>query len=159
MTVANQPGAWKPLWIQLLLRYQAVVPETWTVVVFADRGLYAKWLYQTIQRIGWHPCLRINQQGLYPPPNGGYARPLSAATSEVGMAWCGAVVCFTAHRQLACTFLAVWEEGYKDPWLLVTDLAPEEAEAAWYRMRSWIEGGFKDLKRGGWQWLPWLRSS
>jgi hypothetical protein len=60
------------------------------------------------------------------------------------------VVCFTENRQLPCTLLAVWDEPHKDPWLLVTDLA--EAEAAWYRMRSWIECGFKDLKRGGWQW-------
>ena len=22
----------------------------------------------------------------------------------------------------------------------------------WYSMRTWIEGGFKDTKRGGWQW-------
>ncbi len=34
----------------------------------------------------------------------------------------------------------------------MTDLAPEPASAAWYGMRSWIEGGFKDTKRGGWQW-------
>ncbi|MEO9058810.1 MAG: hypothetical protein ABI396_11615 [Ktedonobacteraceae bacterium] len=30
--------------------------------------------------------------------------------------------------------------------------APEEANVVWYGMRSWIEGGFKDTKRGGWQW-------
>jgi hypothetical protein len=152
MTVANQPGAWKPLWIALLLRYQHIVPAEWKVVVFADRGLYAKWMYQTIQKVGWHPCLRINQQGLYHPHEGGVSRPLSAAAPRVGTAWCGRAVCFTEHRQLACTLLAVWEEGYKEPWLLVTDLAPEAAQAAWYRMRSWIECGFKDLKRGGWQW-------
>src|SRR5205085_2535639 len=34
----------------------------------------------------------------------------------------------------------------------LTDLPPEVAQVAWYGMRSWIEGGFKDLKRGGWQW-------
>ena len=37
-------------------------------------------------------------------------------------------------------------------WLIVTDLAPEQATAVWYGMRSWIEGGFKDTKRGGWHW-------
>jgi hypothetical protein len=34
----------------------------------------------------------------------------------------------------------------------VTDLEPDQAEVLWYGMRSWIEGGFKLLKRGGWQW-------
>lgn len=35
---------------------------------------------------------------------------------------------------------------------MVTDLAPAQAEVVWYGMRSWIEQGFKDYKRGGWQW-------
>src|SRR4051794_11133309 len=48
--------------------------------------------------------------------------------------------------------MACWEEGYEGPWFLVTDLAPAQAEGLWYGMRSWIEGGFKLLKRGGWQW-------
>lgn len=33
---------------------------------------------------------------------------------------------------------------------MVTDLAPEQATVVWYGMRSWIEGGLKDTKRGGW---------
>ena len=27
-----------------------------------------------------------------------------------------------------------------------------EGKLVWYGMRSWIEGGFKDTKRGGWGW-------
>ena len=53
---------------------------------------------------------------------------------------------------MRCTLLARWDEGYEEVWLIVTDLAPQQATAAWYGMRSWIEGGFKDTKRGGWQW-------
>ena len=48
--------------------------------------------------------------------------------------------------------MACWEQGYEEPWFLVTDLAPDQAEGLWYGMRSWIEGGFKLLKSGGWQW-------
>ena len=36
--------------------------------------------------------------------------------------------------------------------LAVTDLDPDQAEGLWYGMRSWIDEGFKLLKRGGWQW-------
>jgi hypothetical protein len=86
MTKANQKGAWKPLWIKLLERYEYLVPQDWRVVVFADRGLYAKWLYQTIQKVGWHPCLRINQQGLYHPQEGGNRRPLTWALPHKGAA-------------------------------------------------------------------------
>ena len=48
--------------------------------------------------------------------------------------------------------LACWEAGYTDPWLILTDLAPEASEAGWYGMRAWIEQGFKLTKRAGWQW-------
>ena len=53
---------------------------------------------------------------------------------------------------MRCTRLSCWQEGYADAWLVVTDLAPEVANVVWYRMRSWIEGGFKDTKRGGGPW-------
>ena len=29
---------------------------------------------------------------------------------------------------------------------------PEQAQICWYSLRTWIECGFKDFKRGGWQW-------
>ena len=53
---------------------------------------------------------------------------------------------------MPCTLLAQWEVGYEGAWLVVTDLAPAQATGAWYGMRSWIEAGFKDCKRGGWHW-------
>ena len=34
----------------------------------------------------------------------------------------------------------------------MTDLAHQAANIVWYSMRNWIECGFKDTKRGGWQW-------
>src|SRR5262249_54628607 len=64
----------------------------------------------------------------------------------------GTAVPKKAERRLECTVMACWEEGYDEPWFLVTDLAPDEAEALWYGMRSWIEGGYRLLKRGGWEW-------
>src|SRR5262249_47861420 len=45
-----------------------------------------------------------------------------------------------------------WEAGYKDPWLILTDLPPEASTACWYGLRAWIEQGFKVTKRAGWQW-------
>ena len=51
-------GAWQPIWLDLLDVLADRVPSDWTVIVLADRGLYARWLYQHIQRLGWHPFLR-----------------------------------------------------------------------------------------------------
>jgi len=48
--------------------------------------------------------------------------------------------------------LARWEDGDKDPWLLLTELAPEASDAGWYGLRAWIAQGFKITKRAGWPW-------
>jgi hypothetical protein len=45
-----------------------------------------------------------------------------------------------------------WEAGYEHPWAVLTDLSLEQAEVSWYGMRTWIESGFKDFKRGLWGW-------
>jgi hypothetical protein len=60
---ATRAGAWRPHWEALFARLSGSVPTDWTVIVAADRGLYAKWLFQTIQKLQWHPFLRINRQG------------------------------------------------------------------------------------------------
>jgi Transposase DDE domain len=150
---ATRAGAWRPHWIALFEALDGGIPADWTVIVLADRGLYARWLFTTIQARGWHPYLRINRQGHYCPAGAVTFRPLSQAVTRVGQAWAGVVTCFaTKERQLACTLLARWEVGYRDPWLVLTDLAPTQADVAWYGLRAWIECGFKDSKRGGWQW-------
>lgn len=48
--------------------------------------------------------------------------------------------------------LARWEVGQAEPWLIITDLTPQQADVCWYALRLWIESGFQDTKRGGWQW-------
>jgi hypothetical protein len=53
-------------------------------------------------------------------------------------------------KPLECTVLTLWERGMSKAWLVLTDLPPQEASAVWYRHQSWIEQGFRDLKRLGW---------
>jgi hypothetical protein len=150
---ATRAGAWRPHWEALFGYLKDSVPPDWTVIVLADRGLYARWLFTTIQQLGWHPFLRINRQGQYRPQTATTVRPLTQVLSQVGQRWAGPVVCFaTPARQLPCTLLARWDAGYRDPWLVLTDLPPHAADVAWYGMRAWIECGFKDSKRGGWHW-------
>ncbi|WP_216669963.1 hypothetical protein [Brasilonema sennae] len=54
--------------------------------------------------------------------------------------------------RVECTLLARHDQGYADPWLILTDLLPEDTDACWYAMRCWIECLFKDGKRGGFCW-------
>lgn len=149
--LGNTKGAWKPHWLSLLKRLEDSIPPGWFVLVMADRGLYAKWLYQAIVLLGWHSFLRINRDGSYRPKGRSNFQSLHFAVPRVGCSWSGRVTCFR-NRPIECTLLARWDEPYKEPWLIVTDLPAEQADVCWYAMRAWIEAGFKDLKRGGWRW-------
>src|ERR687886_762245 len=84
---ATRTGAWRPHGITLFEALDGCIPADWTVLVLADRGLYAR-----------------------------------------------------------------WDVGYRAPGLVLTALPPRAADVVWYGLRAWIECGFKDSKRGGWQW-------
>jgi hypothetical protein len=149
---AGEKGAWRPVWERLLLTLRAGVPRRGlAVLVLADRGLYARWLFRAITAQGWHPFLRVNTGGLFRPATWRAFHPLRRFAPAPGQQWQGTGVAFrSAH--LPCTLLARWEAGHRDPWLLLTDLPPEASEAGWYGLRQWIEHGFRVSKRGGWQW-------
>ncbi len=61
MQEGHQAGEWRPHWERMLRQLADVVPAEWKVLVMADRGLYAAWLYQAIQANGWHPFLRVKK--------------------------------------------------------------------------------------------------
>jgi hypothetical protein len=148
---AGAKHAWRREWLRLLRRLRPAIPHGWTVIVWADRGLYAPWLCRRITRLGWHPFLRINTGGSFRPAGAAGWRPLTTFVPRPGTRWRGAGLALT-RNQVRCTLLARWEDGDKDPWLILTDLPPEAREAGWYGLRAWIEQGFKITKRAGWQW-------
>jgi hypothetical protein len=150
---ATAKHAWRREWLRMLRQVRRAVPRTWTVLVLADRGLYARWLFRRITRLGWHPFLRINTGGTFRPTGQVRGVPLKTLVPQPGTTWQGTGIAFKGrHRQLHCTLLACWEAGDKDPWLLLTDLPPAASTACWYGLRAWIEQGFKITKRAGWQW-------
>lgn len=150
---SDQKGQWQPHWERLIDYLQPAVPAGWFVLVLADRALYAPCLYQKCVQVKWHPFLRINQQGQFRPHRNRCFQLLSKLVHAQRPDWSGYVTCFkTKDCQLDCTLLGHYDLTYNDPWLIVTDLSPKQADIAWYGMRSWIEAGFKDLKRGGWAW-------
>jgi hypothetical protein len=149
---ATAKGAWEPEWKALFAHLQGSEPDDWTVIVTADRGVYATWLFQAITALGWHPFLRINRQSTDCPDGANTVRPLSQFIPTLGGRWKGTVRCFKDTRQLACTLVARWDPGDTDPWLVLTDLPPARADVAWYGLRAWIACSSTDIKRGGWQW-------
>ncbi len=150
---AEQEGSWRPYWEELLTCLQEAVPKEWQVLVLADRGLYARWLWDTIRACGWHPFLRINlavKARLVGEPTFEW---ISRWVPTPGTSWQGEVECFAGKSsRVNGTLLMHWEAGYESAWVILTDLKPEEALVSWYGLRTWIEGGFKDFKRGLWGW-------
>lgn len=144
-------GSWKPYWQQLYQSLHGIVPKNWKVIVSADRGLYADWLYQEIVSLGWHPFLRINHQGYYWQGDTSSWQPLATILTDKNQSWSGRVTCFKKNS-LTCTLLAHWGENYSDPWLVLSDLSPNQADVSWYQLRCWIECSYRDLKSDGFDW-------
>ena len=140
-------------WENLLVSLKGQIPAGWQVLVLADRGLYARWRYTAIVACGWHPFLRINLGVKARTPGEGGVDWLNRWVPKPGTSWKGAVECFAQQKsRLCCTLLLQWERGYEHPWAILTDLSASETQIAWYRLRAWVEAGFKDVKRGGWGW-------
>ena len=148
---AAEKGQWQPHWERLFAHLQGAVPPDWLVIVLADRGLYAAWLYRLLVNMKWHPFLRINKTGTFCKAGSSQFLPLTTLLPGTNQAWSGKGHCFKSNP-VACTLLACWDDEHQDPWLVMTDLAPNQADVCWYSMRSWIETGFKHSKRAGWQW-------
>ena len=155
----GEPGAWEPHWERMLKELAALVPPGWQVLVLTDRGMDSPRLFRCLVSQGWHPFLRIRAQGFWRPMGGREwldlaELPLPANQTQ---AW-DAEVFKNEEGRLQCTLVGYAGEGHAEPWLIVTDLAPEVARASWYGLRGWIEQGFKRVKGEGWR-LPRTRIS
>jgi hypothetical protein len=145
-------GAWLPELERLLTTLAPAVPPTLTVLVLTDRGLWSPALWRHICALGWHPLMRIRPDATFAPTSQ-RRRPARALVPAAGYAWVGAGVAYKERaKRLAATLLVVWELGQAEPWLLLSDLAPEQVGVSWYGLRVWIELGFRALKRFGWDW-------
>jgi Transposase DDE domain len=147
----GQKGPWNPHWNTLLTFLRAAVPDTWAVIVLSDRGLESPRLFRDIVALGWHPIMRVKKGGKFRPTGWGQFHYLHALAPRLGTSLHAEGVAYTGEK-LRCALLARWEEGYREPWLVLTDLPPEAGAAVWYGLRTWIEQGFKVIKSGGWDW-------
>lgn len=147
---ADQKGSWNDHWKRLLGRLQQALGEGWQVLVLSDRGLQSKDLFEAIAARGWHPLMRVKKGGHFLPEGWTKRWALEQFAPRRGTRWRGRGVAWPGSSRLSCTLLACWEEGHAEPWLIVTDLGPGDAQALWYAWRSWIEHGFRDLKSDGW---------
>ena len=127
----NAPGAWMGPILRLLRRLRPAVPAGWTVLVLADRGLWSPRLWKRVRDLGWHPLLRIQRRTTI-APDGGERRPAGALVRP-GEAWVGrGRLGRPKGRGLTVTLVAVWTTAQEEPWVVVTDLAPDRVGVSWY---------------------------
>ena len=145
-------GLWLPHLEHLLLALAPAVPTTMTVLVMTDRGLWSPTLWRAIVAHGWHPLMRIRPDATFAPA-GQRRQRARALVPGAGWCWVGAGVAYKeASKRLAATLVVVWGADQVEPWLLLTDLAPDDVGVGWYGLRVWIELGFRALKSMGWHW-------
>lgn len=148
---ANQRGAWMGPLLRLLRLLHPAMPSKLKVLVLADRGLWSPRLWKRIRDLGWHPLLRIQDTTTFTPA--GRDRLPCRTLVVKGQGWIGRGRLGTPKkRQLTVTLIAIWLEGQKEPWIVVSDLAPAKVGVSWYALRMWIELGFRALKGVGWKW-------
>jgi Transposase DDE domain len=153
----GEPGAWEPHWERMLQTLASSIPAGWQVLVLTDRGMYSPRLFGCLVRLHWHPFLRIRAQGFYRRAgrrkwlNLEHLHPTTGQTE----AWQGEVF-KNEEGRLKCTLVAYHGADYAEPWLIVTDLLPEVAQASWYGLRGWVEQGYRRVKGEGWR-LPRTR--
>jgi Transposase DDE domain len=151
-----KPGPGRGPWIAplqaLLARLVPAIPPGLTVLVLTDRGLWSPRLWRAIRAIGGHPLMRVRPDATF-APLGLPRRPARTLVPGPGHAWVGAGTAFKhAHVRRQGTLVVVWDTDQADPWLVLTDLAPERVGVLWYGLRVWIELGFRAVKSLGWHW-------
>ena len=109
--------------------------------MLCDRGIASPKLWRQIRAQGWHPYMRYRKNV---SAQDGRRLPAQHFVSRPDTAWIGCGTAFSApNAKRRCTL-----PGYRaeEPWIILTDLPPEDAGPSWYALRFWIELGFKAVK-------------
>ena len=151
--VAQQKHGWNQEWKRMVDLLAPAVGADWSVLVLTDQGLYSAALYRYLQRVGWHPLMRVHENlGGFRGMGEEHFGPVGQRVNRAGRGWKGQGEWSEQGERMQGTVVIRWERGYEKKWVLVTDLEPRAAQAAWYQMRFWIEDEYKDHKRGGFHW-------
>ena len=129
---ATQKGSWMDSIVKLLQQLAPAVPPDMTVIVLCDRGISSPRLWEQIRAQGWHPCMRYRKNITF-CADGGKRLPAQRFVSRPDTAWIGQGTAFgTPKAKRRCTLLVVWYAEQDEPWIILTDLAPQEVGVSWY---------------------------
>ena len=123
------PAGEKHAWTHEWRRLRPAVPATMTVIVLADRGRYARWLFVRLRRLGWHPFLRVNAGGTFRHDGAPNFRRLGTFAPGPDERWQGTGTAFQGKQSRRRGPLLAWRKaGCTDVWLILTDRSPDVAD-------------------------------
>jgi hypothetical protein len=133
---------------QLLAIVKQGISPTTSVLLLADRGIgTSPELCKRVAGFGWHYLFRVTKQSKIITTGGDYT---IYEQVEAGHTWAARGLIFKKRGRIPAYARAVWQDGYDEPWALVTN--DEQLTGFEYAQRNWQEQSFRDLKSGGWQW-------
>jgi hypothetical protein len=147
----HAPAPFPVLVGRLLDEVAALVPPATRVVLMTDRGLSWPTLLDRCRRVGWSFLCRVQRQTRVETAARG-AGTIGDLAPRPGTRWQGRGRAFLKAGWRDVAIVAVWRRHDKDPWLLVTDLAPAWLRCAQYRRRMDAEESFRDDKSAGFGW-------
>ena len=113
-------------------------------VVVADREFARAAFFRFLRRQRAHFVIRVDAQTWVMHP--AYSGAMGTLGRRPGQSrWLPRAVYGKDERE-PINLLAVWGRGYKEPWLLASDLDDPRLIAQFYRKRLKIEHGFRDWK-------------
>jgi hypothetical protein len=138
-------------------RIAASTPSGSSVTLVADQGLIGPRLIDLCQELGWHFTLRFNASAAPTTrvrTRDGRERSIVELLPRRSRRSSRQVVVEAAiyrHFGWRHGWLTIhWGRGYREPWVLFSDLPGGAARVRAYRQRVRIEATFQDLKTRGW---------
>ena len=148
---ATQRGSWMDPTVELLKELAPAVPHDMTVIVLCDRGISSPKLWTQIRAQGWHPCMRYRNNITF-CADGGKRLPARRFVPVPTRPGSDGALPSAPPRPNAAALSWCLVRQQEEPWIILTDLAPDKVGPSWYALRFWIELGFKAIKSLGWKW-------
>lgn len=138
-------SSWKQC--ALLDYVHTLVPSGAEVIVVGDSEFTP--LQAMLDSWGWFYALRHKGSHLIRQNDSASWQNVSSLATKPGQRVWLTDVQLTKEHQHSCNFLALWQRGEKEPWLIATNLPTARETRLHYSRRMWIEEMFGDFKGHG----------
>lgn len=131
----------------LLAYVHQLVPPEAEVIVCGDSEFTP--LQALLDSWDWFYALRQKGSHLFRKDDADAWQRCDSLVTKPGQCCWLSDIQLTQEHQHPCNFLALWQRGEKEPWLLATNLPDVRTTRLHYSRRMWTEEMFGDFKRHG----------